>query len=193
MKKLLFTLLFLTLGTAWGGVFEDGLAADKRQDYKEAVRLYRLAAEQGHAKAQSNLGLMYAKGHGVTQDYKEAIRLYRLSVAQGDAGAQTNLGVMYAQGQGVTQDYKEAIRLYRLAAGQGDAVAQNSLGEMYRDGKGAAQDYTHAYMWFNLASSAGDTDATKNRDLAAKKMTPQQIEKAQEMAKACQAGNLKGC
>jgi len=29
------------------------------QDYKEAVRWYRLSAEQGHAGAQSNLGLMH--------------------------------------------------------------------------------------------------------------------------------------
>jgi hypothetical protein len=29
MKKLLFTLLFLTLGTAWGDAFEDGLATSE--------------------------------------------------------------------------------------------------------------------------------------------------------------------
>ena len=29
------------------------------QDYKEAVKWYRLAAEQGDASAQYNLGLMY--------------------------------------------------------------------------------------------------------------------------------------
>jgi len=39
------------------------------QDYKEAVRLYRLSAEQGIAQAQYNLGLMYDKGQGVPQDY----------------------------------------------------------------------------------------------------------------------------
>ncbi len=49
-------------------------------------------------------------------------------------------------------------------------------------------------MWYNLASAAGGRQhGTENRDLVAKKMTPQQIEKAQEMAKTCQARNLKGC
>jgi uncharacterized protein len=42
------------------------------QDYAEAVRWYRKAAEQGLANAQFNLGLMYAKGQGVPQDYAEA-------------------------------------------------------------------------------------------------------------------------
>ena len=32
MKKLLFTLLFLTLGTAWGGAYEDG----KVEDYQKS-------------------------------------------------------------------------------------------------------------------------------------------------------------
>ena len=39
------------------------------QDYEEAVRWYQLAAEQGHSKAQGNLGAMYAFGNGVMKDY----------------------------------------------------------------------------------------------------------------------------
>ena len=35
------------------------------EDDAEAVRWYRLAAEQGNAFAQSNLGVMYANGEGV--------------------------------------------------------------------------------------------------------------------------------
>ena len=37
MKKLLFTLLFLTLGTAWGGAFEDGLTAVDLKEYATAL------------------------------------------------------------------------------------------------------------------------------------------------------------
>ena len=49
--------------------------------------LYRclVAAEKGLARAQSNLGDMYANGKGVTQDYVEAIRWYRKAAKQGDA------------------------------------------------------------------------------------------------------------
>ncbi|MEH6646523.1 tetratricopeptide repeat protein [Sulfitobacter sp.] len=38
------------------------------QDYAEAVKWYRKAAEQGYALAQSNLGVVYASGEGVIQD-----------------------------------------------------------------------------------------------------------------------------
>ena len=86
------------------------------QDDVEAVRLYRLAADQGQASAQYNLGVMYDDGRGVPQDDAEAVRLYRLAAEQGDACAQSNLGVMYANGQGVPQDYVQAHMWYNLAA-----------------------------------------------------------------------------
>jgi TPR repeat protein len=34
----------------------------------EAMKWYRLAAEQGYAEAQNNIGSMYKKGKGVLQD-----------------------------------------------------------------------------------------------------------------------------
>ena len=101
------------------------------QDYAEAVRLWRLAAEQGYALAQNNLGYAYYNGDGVKQDYAEAVRWYRLAAEQGDADAQNNLGIAYASGKGVEQDYAEAVRWYRLAAEQGYALAQYNLGIAY--------------------------------------------------------------
>ena len=68
------TFLFLFSGSSivFADDYRDGVDAYERKDYKEAVRLYRLSAEQGDALAQSNLGFMYQQGHGVPQDYKEA-------------------------------------------------------------------------------------------------------------------------
>ena len=189
MKKLLFTFLFLTLGTAWGGAFEDGRAAFGRFDYVTAAKFYRLAAEQGNAQAQVDLGVMLANGTGIVQDLKEATKWYRLAVAQGYPKAQFELGNMYFGGGEVLQDYKEAARLYRLAAEQGYVDAQSALGMMYAKGQGVTRDYARAHMWWNIAGAP----LTKDRDSIAEKMTPQQIEKAQEMAKACQASNFKGC
>jgi len=39
------------------------------QDDKAAVKWYTLAAEQGDARAQGNLGVMYAFGDGILKDY----------------------------------------------------------------------------------------------------------------------------
>jgi uncharacterized protein len=141
------TFLFLFGGSVYGDDFQDGFDADKRKDYKEAVRLYRLAAEQGNAKAQYNLG------------------------------------VMYAEGLGIPEDYKEAFRLFRLAAEQGDAPAQYLMGLSHYKGGGVMQDYVSAHMWWNLAAFNEHKEAVKMRKKVEKKMTPSQIEKAQEMAR----------
>ena len=117
------------------------------------------------------------------KDYKTAHRLWLPLAEQGNALAQSNLGVMYDKGLGVPQDYKEAFKWYRLSAEQGHAKAQYNLGLMYREGTGVIQDYALAHMWFNLSGSNGNKDAVHNRDIIEKRMTPQQIEKAQEMAR----------
>jgi TPR repeat protein len=57
------------------------------QDLTEAARYYRLAAEQGFAFAQSNLGHLYSDGEGVAQDFVEAAQLYGLAAAQGQVEA----------------------------------------------------------------------------------------------------------
>ena len=43
-----------------------------RQNYAEAFKWYKLAAEQGDASAQVKLGWMYNFGMGVRQNYSEA-------------------------------------------------------------------------------------------------------------------------
>ena len=70
-------------------MFEYGVGV--AQDYGEAVRHYRLAAAQGLATAQCNLGGMFEYGQGVAKDRAEAIRWYRLAAAQGDENAQGSL------------------------------------------------------------------------------------------------------
>ena len=59
------------------------------QDYKEAVKWYRLAADQGEASAQSNLGYMYSNGHGVLQDNVMAHMWYNI----GSANSSGNSGI----------------------------------------------------------------------------------------------------
>ena len=53
------------------------------EDDAEAVRWLRLAADQGHAGAQYNLGVMYADGEGVPEDDAEAAGWLRLGRRSG--------------------------------------------------------------------------------------------------------------
>ena len=178
------------------------------QDYKEAVKWYQLAAEQGDADAQYRLGISYKKGQGVLQDYKEAVkwllksaeqkninsvkaqRLIRTSyhklhkevAEQGDSYAQRFLGDSYYLGLGVTQDYAEAAKWYKKAAEQWDSVSQIILGAMYKKGKGIPKDFVEAYKWFSIAGETG-SGRMHIEKLGKRKMTPGQIAEAQRLAR----------
>ncbi len=122
------------------------------------ISLARLA-EQGHAKAQYNLGVSYSKGIGVHQDIKEAAKWYRRAAEQGFDKAQYNLGVLYSKGIGVRQDFKEAAKWYRRAAIQGHAKAQYNLGVSYSKGIGVHQDIKEAAKWYRRAAIQGHAKA----------------------------------
>ena len=61
------------------------------QDYSEAYKWYKKAAEQGYAIAQFNVGVLYEKGEGVSQDYSEAYKWFNKAAAQGHAEAKEQL------------------------------------------------------------------------------------------------------
>ncbi len=58
------------------------------QNFPEAEKWYRMAAEQGFASAQCNLGVMYYKGQGVPQDYVQAHMWFNLAATGGHTDAQ---------------------------------------------------------------------------------------------------------
>jgi TPR repeat protein len=56
---------------------------ERALNFTEAMRWYRLAADQGFAEAQIIIGNMYASAQGVPRDFTEAMRWYRLAADQG--------------------------------------------------------------------------------------------------------------
>ena len=117
------TIIALVLAFNAGSIlaqdFQKGVAAYQSGDYVTALQEWRPLAEQGHASAQYNLGLMYDNGKGVLQDYAEAVKWYRLAAEQGNAAAQNNIGVMYEYGNGILQNNVMAHMWYNIAAANG--------------------------------------------------------------------------
>ena len=178
-------------------------------DFAEAVKWYRLAAEQGYAAAQVNLGVMYANGRGVLKDFAAAVKWYRLAAEQGDAAAQFNLGVRYADGQGVLKDDAEAVkcRLSKATPQHSSTSvctgwpptrdkpgsAQFNLGIRYANGEGVLKDSVLAHMWSNIAGANGDEAARELRDNLERDMTRAEISRATELARTCMASNYQDC
>lgn len=150
----------------------------------EGLKWNRLAAEQGHTKAQEKLAWAYYTGEGVQKDHTKAVSWFKKSAKKGNAQAQYILGDMYDSGEGgLSKNYKKAHILYRKAADQGNTKAQFNLGFMYESGKGVAIDFVEALYWYNLATILEDRNAKEHRNRLLKIMTPADISKAQALAR----------
>jgi TPR repeat protein len=152
------------------------------QSFAEAARWYYKLAQQGDVRAQTTLGLMYARGYGVKKDLQAAHRWWSFAAAANDPGAQYNLGLSYANGEGVAQDYAQAAKWYDKAAQRTHVQAQFNLGMLYHEGKGVAKDPLRAYFWVKVAALQGDELAQESLKKVREGMTADQIRQAEEQA-----------
>ena len=117
------------------------------------------AAAAGSADGQYALGIMYAKGEGVSTDYVKAVEWYQKAAAQGHVNAQASLGEIYMLGNCIPKDTAKAQEWLQKAATQGNADAQFNLGEMYDYGKGVPEDDIKAFEWYKKAAAQGNAQA----------------------------------
>lgn len=83
------------------------------ENHAEALKWYRKAAENGHARAQYLMGKSYHSGKGVPEDHAQAVKWWRMAAGQGHPESQFNLGVMCFQGHGTDKDYVESAKWFR--------------------------------------------------------------------------------
>jgi TPR repeat protein len=95
----------------------------ENEDYDEAEEYYQYAANQGHALAQYNTGMMYEP------DFEMSRPHFERAAAQGHASALFSLGNLYANSD-VSQDYEYARYYYQEASRQGHALAESELARL---------------------------------------------------------------
>jgi len=154
-------LLIIFNNPAASADFQLGLDAYHEGRYTTAAEEWLPLAEQGDARAQLNLGLMYYNAMSGAQNYQAAAKWLSLAAEQGHANADAYyaLALMYSNGWGAHQDYQAGVKWYALAAEQGHADAQYNLGLMYSNGLGAPEDHKAARKWLSLAAQQGHADA----------------------------------
>ena len=146
------TLLFSCLGLALVLAGQSLHAQPSNADGKQLTEL-RAKAEEGDAKAQSELGSAFLFGKlGVTKDAVEALKWFRKAAGQNLAPAQFFLGVCYRDGHGVAKDEAEGVNWLRKAADQNFDQAQFLLGNCYASGQGVTKDYVEAVKWWRKAA-----------------------------------------
>uniref|UniRef100_UPI003CEB7953 SEL1-like repeat protein n=1 Tax=Pseudomonas sp. DWR1-3-2b2 TaxID=2804671 RepID=UPI003CEB7953 len=97
--------------------------------YAEIERLYRIAAENGHHKANINLQNGTMRGHFKLRG-DEHLRLSQNLIDAGVASGYYLIGIFLKNGSaGLKQDSETALRYFRRSADQGSAQAQYSVAE----------------------------------------------------------------
>jgi len=66
----------------------------------------------------------------------------------------------------------------------GVPAAQLAFSRRLASGNGVEQDYIAAHMWANLAAAGGAEGARDQRDVVARFLSPEDLQRAQEMASA---------
>jgi TPR repeat protein len=159
------------------------------QDYAEAAKWFRKAAEQGDMFSQFATGSNFEHGKGVAKDLAEALRWYRKAADQGYARAQFNVGNSYYHGLGVTRNYAEAIKWYRTCAEEGDVLvagrALYCLGFCHANGQGVTKNLVEAYAHYDLAGATVADARAGLLDLGSK-LTADQLAAAKKRSAALQ-------
>src|SRR6185437_5146588 len=128
----------------------------------EVFARLRDRAQSGDSSSQTNLGLCYQFGYGVTQDYKQAAVWFRRAAKAGLAMAQFNLGGLYYEGKGVKKNLKRALEWYTLAAEQREELALLKLGYMYQKGIGVEMNFSRAAVLYLIAYNRGSARAANH-------------------------------
>lgn len=145
------------------------------ENYKEAVRWYQKAAEQGNPSAQCRLGFCYINGKGVEKDKDEGEKLLIKAAEKGYAEAQYCLGLCYIIGKSVLVDKDDGKKLLikAAAAEQVNAEAQYYLGRYYANvtpndikveelySKAAELRYTYMGRYYDGVDNSDDKKVEK--------------------------------
>jgi TPR repeat protein len=91
---------------------------------------WEVLAEQGDARSQRQLGIMYYLGQGIDIDFATAAKWLSKAAEQGDDVGQLTLGVMYTEGHGVPQSNVTAHMWFSLSAQQGNPSARIRLDDL---------------------------------------------------------------
>jgi TonB family protein len=115
------------------------------------MKWFGLAADQGNAIAETNLGYLYAS-MSTSAGIKEAAYWFQKAADTGYSPGEINIAGMYMRGIGVPYDPTQGIAWYRKAADQNDLDALLLLGQIYRYGRGVPEDDVLAQSMFQKAA-----------------------------------------
>ena len=104
-----------------------GLNARFHGNYPLAMQYFKMSAEMGNAKAESNLGYGYLSGLGIQQNSDQGFQWLQKAAAQGDPEGIYGVGYCYENGLGAATDIDKARENYQKAGQMGYKASETAL------------------------------------------------------------------
>ena len=108
-------------------LFSRASEAQDNGDLRNAVRLYRAAAQRGDTSSQLVLGNLYIDGVGVRRNRSLALGWYRRAYRQGYAPAASNIAIVYRD----EKKLRQALAWFERAVDLKDTDANLEIAKIY--------------------------------------------------------------
>ncbi len=159
--------------------YDQGCVAHQQGDLARAERMYRRAAEAGHAAGMNGLGVVLQERGELTQ----AEPWYRRAADLGDTNAMNNIGFLLYE----REDLINAETWFYRAMAEGNTDGTNNLGHVYR----RRGDISTAETLWRRAAEAGNTNAMDSLGTFLTSDDPGRNSEAETwLRRAADAGNI---
>jgi TPR repeat protein len=179
--------LLPTLNSDADQLFKYGRYLEKKdgpKDYALAARYYRIAAANGHYKANNNLQQLVSTGLAPSPDApNETLDLAERLIAAGIPSGYYDMGHYLELGYGVKQDNEKALRYFRKAADLGSPEAQYYVGDLLSP-RDRAPDVSRQMMECAADQGYGKAARYLGIDLSTNKLYLEAVQAFQKGAKA---------
>ena len=163
--------------------FAEAIQAVKDRNFRHAIKLFRLQAEQNQHDAQYNLALLFEAGKGAPQNFSEAL-VWAWSAKLGGIEASGDLAedLLDMLPEDAVDDVREKVKQRledRIDAGNAPAVYQ--LAQYHLEIVEEA-DFEMAYIWYSISTAIGLPGSLEARDDARGNVDDEKIAELQDKA-----------
>ena len=170
------------IGTS-NATFSEAVQAVKDRDYRHAMKLFAMQADQNQHDAQYNLALLLEAGKGVPQDFSKAL-VWAWSAKLGGIEAAGDLAedLIDLLPEKAIENAREEVK-FRLEArvADGSAPAVSQFAQYHLDML-EEPDFETAYIWYSIATAIGLPGALESRDDARENVDDERIAELQAEA-----------
>ncbi len=167
------------------GYFYDNGKDGVEEDHVQAIKWYRLAAEQGLVAAQMALASTYENGYHVPQNYAAAAKWYQMAAERSNVDAQSKTALSFWTGRGVPKNLVRAHMWANLAAAGEQSRYQDKINAITA-GPGTPEEKQNLIQILRDSRQEPVKSAADVREAIEREMTPAQIAEAQRLAREWQ-------